>query len=178
MEFEEKVIDVEHIFDGHIVDLDVETVLTPEGQKATREIAYHANAVGVVIVSEDNKMLLVRQWRAPLRQETLEIIAGKLEPGENEASAVVRELNEEARLQAQSVEKLTSFYVSPGFTDEKLTLYHASGLSPVSEKLPQDEGEILNLEWLDIKEVQVAIAKGEICDAKTIMAVMLWQSLQ
>ncbi len=123
-------------------------------------------------------MLLVRQWRAPLRQETLEIIAGKLEPGENEASAVVRELNEEARLQAQSVEKLTSFYVSPGFTNEKLTLYHASGLSPVSEKLPQDEGEILNLEWLDIKEVQVAIAKGEICDAKTIMAVMLWQSLQ
>ena len=177
MDFEEKVVSVEHIFDGNIVDLDVQTVITPDGQKATREIAWHANAIGVVIV-QDDKMLLVRQWRAPLQAETLEIIAGKLEPGESELEGVARELNEEARLQAQNIEKLTEFYVSPGFTDEKLAIYHVSGLSPVATELPQDEGEILNLEWLDIKEVQAAIAKGEICDAKTIMAVMFWQTLQ
>lgn len=178
MNFEEKVISKKNLYDGAILKLDLETVELPDGRQAKREIVRHQGAVGIVAVTPENKLVLVRQWRAPLGQETLEIPAGKIEPNEGPQKTAIRELNEETRFQADRLELLTEFYTSPGFADEKMYLYHAVNLKQVAKKLAQDDDEFLQLEELSLKQVQEQIANGTICDAKTLMAIMMWQAMQ
>lgn len=177
MEFEEKIKEVQRLFTGHILNLDMETVELPDGREAKREIVRHHGAVAVVALTPADKMLFIRQWRAPLGKVTLEIPAGKIEADEENAplKTAQRELNEETRYAAENYELLTTFYSSPGFADELLYLYHASNLTPVNEKLPQDQDEFLQVEELSREEVMAAVQSGEICDAKTIMAVLFWQ---
>ena len=162
MDFEEKVTNVEHLFDGKVIDLDRETVTLPNGKKALREIVRHHGAVGVIAITP---------------QVTLEIPAGKIEPDEQNSplETATRELNEEARYMAKNLELVMPFYTSPGFADEKIYLYHASGLSPVTTELPQDEDEFLEKVELTLPEALKAMQEGLICDSKTIMAVMFWQ---
>ncbi len=180
MKYEEKVKQVKHLYQGHILDLDLETVELPDGRLAKREIVKHQGAVAVIAITPDNKMIFIRQWRSPLRKETLEIPAGKIEANENSdpLKTAKREMNEETRYRAQNYELLSTFYSSPGFSDEKMYLYHASELTPVEEQLPQDEDEFLNVEALSRSEINKAIKNGEICDAKTIMAVLFWQLME
>ncbi|MCP0886486.1 NUDIX hydrolase [Ligilactobacillus sp. WILCCON 0076] len=178
MEFEEKVTDIKHLYEGNFVKLDLETVVLPNNEKATREIIRHPGAVGIVAITPEEKIVLIRQWRAPLRKITLEIPAGKIEKGEHPDQTAVRELNEETRFTADTLERVNEFYTSPGFADEKMYLYHASGLHVAKTKLPQDEDEFLQLEELTIKEVQEQIANGTICDSKTLIAIMLWQMMK
>ena len=178
MEFEEKVLARKNIFKGHVVNLDLETVQLPYGKKANREIIHHNGAVGIIAITPEDKMVLIRQWRAPLGQVTLEIPAGKIEKTEkNPLNTALRELNEETGYQAQKLEFLTEFYTSPGFADEKMYLYHALDLSKVKEKLKQDDDEFLEIVELSLQEVNQAIAKKEICDAKTLMAILLWKMM-
>lgn len=180
MEFEEKVLETKNIFKGKIIDLNVATVALPNGATATRELINHPGAVGVIAITPENKLLLIRQWRAPLNQVTLEIPAGKIEAKDqiSPKQTAIRELNEETGYQAMHFELLTQFYSSPGFANEKMYLYHASGLSKVTKKLPQDSDEFLEVVELDQKQVQTAIASGEICDAKTLMAILFWQLME
>lgn len=178
MDFEEKVISNQNLYDGAILKLDLETVSLPDGRQAKREIVRHQGAVGIIAITPANKIVLIRQWRAPLGQVTLEIPAGKIEPGETPSQTAVRELNEETRFQADKLELLTEFYTSPGFADEKMYLYHAVNLQAVADKLAQDDDEFLQLEELTLAEVQAQIAAGMICDAKTLMAIMIWQAMQ
>lgn len=177
MNLEEKIKDVQRLFTGHIINLDIETVELPDGREAKREIVRHHGAVGVVAITAEDKMIFIRQWREPLRKVTLEIPAGKIDPGEEKdpLKTAKREMNEETRYQAEQYELLTSFYSSPGFADELMYLYHASGLTPVANELPQDQDEFLQVEELSAQEVMAAIESGEICDAKTIMAVLYWR---
>lgn len=178
MNLEEKVKKVEHIFDGVVVDLDVETVELPNGKTAKREIIRHQGAVAVIAITPENKMVFIRQWRAPLGQETLEVPAGKIEPNEDPSITAMRELNEETRFEADKMEFLNSFYTSPGFADEKMYLYHAINLKPVTNKLPQDEDEFLELVELSLPEVEVEISKGTICDSKTLISILYWKMMQ
>lgn len=180
MEFEEKVLATKNIFKGKVIDLDVATVALPNGQQATRELINHPGAVGVIAITPEDKLVLIRQWRAPLKQVTLEIPAGKIELKDQVSplQTAMRELNEETGYQAQEFELLTEFYSSPGFANEKMYLYHALGLSKVVDKLPQDEDEFLEIVELDQKQVQQAIASGEICDAKTLMAILMWRLME
>jgi len=180
MDFEEKVKNVQHIFEGHVINLDMETVELPDGRQAQREIVRHHGAVGVVAVTAADKMVFIRQWRAPLGKETLEIPAGKIEPDEQKSplETAKREMNEETSYQAQDYELLSTFYSSPGFSDELMYLYHATNLTPVETKLPQDADEFLKIEELSSSEVKQAIENGEICDAKTIMAVLYWNLME
>lgn len=180
MEFEEKVTNVENVFKGHVIELNVETVTLPDGRKATREIVRHQGAVGVIAITPEDKIVLIRQWRAPLGKVTLEIPAGKIELKEKQTplQTALRELNEETGYQAQSLELLTEFYSSPGFADEKMYLYHAVGLSKAKEKLAQDDDEFLEIVELDLKQVNEAIARKEICDAKTLMAILFWKMME
>ena len=179
MEFKEEVLSTKEIFNGKVVHLYEEQVQLPNGKKAQREIVRHQGAVGVIAVTDSNKLVLIRQWRAPLGQVTLEIPAGKIESNEQDdpEKTARRELNEETRFAADQFELLTKFYTSPGFADEIMYLYHAVNLKAVKEKLPQDEDEFLELVELSPMEVQEAIDRGEICDAKTLMAIMFWQMM-
>lgn len=176
MSFEEKMLETKHIFKGKVIDLDVETVLLPDGNKATREIVRHHGAVGIICITAANKIVLVKQWRQPLRKSTLEIPAGKIEPSEKDPlKTVKRELNEEVRLSAKKFEFVTSFYTSPGFADEKIFLYRAHELSAVENSLPRDDGEFLNILELSPEQVDEEIKKGTICDSKTLMAIWYWK---
>lgn len=180
MDFEEKVQSVENIFDGKVIKVDKETVALPNGKKAYREIVHHHGAVALIPITDDNKIVLIKQWRAPLRQVTLEIPAGKMEPNEYDdpKKTAIRELNEETRYQAQNVELVTPFFTSPGFADEKIYLYHASGLTSVSDPLPQDDDEFLELVELTLPEAFKQMQAGVICDSKTIMGLLFWQLMQ
>ncbi|ANJ69185.1 NUDIX hydrolase [Latilactobacillus curvatus] len=176
MDYTEKVLSEETLFKGQIIDLAVQQVALPNGQTASREIVYHHGAVGIIPITADNSILLVRQWRAPMQRETLEIPAGKIDPGEKNLDQVaLRELNEETGLTTQKLVHVTDFFSSPGFSNELMTLYYTDTLTPVTHKRSLDDDEFLNVEKLTLEEAQAAVADGLICDAKTIMALYYWQ---
>lgn len=180
MDFEEKLLSVENIFDGKVIKVDKETVELPDGKQAFREIVRHHGAVALIPITNDNRIVMIRQWREPMRKVTLEIPAGKIEPDEQDdpMKTAVRELNEEARYEAENIELVTPFYTTPGFSDEKIYLYHASGLTPVERELSQDADEFLELVELTLPEALKAMQEGLVCDSKTIMGLLFWQLMQ
>lgn len=176
--FEEKVIKTKAVFHGQIMDVEVDTVVLPAGGESTREIVRHSGAVALLVIDQDHKIVLTRQWRSPIGKETLEIPAGKIDQRDaNAKAAAIRELNEETRLESDQLDEITSFYTSVGFTDEYMTLYKTGGLRPVTHALPQDADEDLAIEKYTLEECLAMIQSHQIEDAKTIMAVYYWQTL-
>ena len=165
MNFEEKTLSEKSVFNGKLIKVAVEEVETPKGLKAQREIVHHAPAVAILALTADHKMILEKQWRSPIHNTTLEIHAAK------------RELNEETRLKAGTIKKISSFYTSIGVMDEFMTLYLATDLTPVENELPQDRDEQLVLEKVTLDEALKMIDEGQIEDAKTIMAIYYWRGM-
>lgn len=180
MQFEEKTVSSKTVFSGHLINVEVQQVKTPQGNIAQREIVHHAPAVALLAITADHKMILEKQWRAPIAKTTLEIPAGKVDSRDANSAhhAAVRELNEETRYQADQIKKLSSFYTSVGCMDEYMTLYLATGLRPVDEKLPQDQDEQLAQETVTLDQALAMIDSGEIEDAKTVMAIYYWQGMK
>ena len=173
MDFREVPVERKKVFDGRLIKVEVEKVKTPAGRVATREIVRHAKAVCLLVVNDKGQFAVVKQWREPIATTTMEIPAGKVDSRDHGSSlaAAKRELNEETRLQADKLTKIFGFHSSVGFSDEYLTLYLATGISPVEKKLPQDPDEELRLRWLSLTEGLKMIEQGQITDAKTIMAI-------
>ncbi|SEN21208.1 ADP-ribose pyrophosphatase [Lihuaxuella thermophila] len=171
---EEKTIKSETIFEGRVVRLQIDQVELPNGETSTREIVKHPGAVSVMAVTNENKLVLVRQFRKPLEKTILEIPAGKLESGEDPIDCAFRELEEETGYRAAEMQHVYSFYTSPGFADEYLHLYLAKGLT--KGKNQPDQDEFVELVELTLEECLDKIAEGDICDAKTVAAVLLWQN--
>lgn len=180
MEFAEKPLTSKTVFKGHLISVEVQQVSTPQGNIAQREIVHHAPAIAILALTADNKMILEKQWRAPIAKTTLEIPAGKLDQRDDASAihAAKRELNEETRYQATTLKKISSFYTSVGCMDEYMTLYLATGLEPVDHALPQDQDEQLALQEVSLKQALQMIDNGEIEDAKTIMAIYYWQGMK
>ncbi|MBD1372978.1 NUDIX hydrolase [Hazenella sp. IB182357] len=174
--FEEKTITTESIYSGKVVHLQIDEVLLPNGKKSKREIVKHPGAVGVVAITEEQKILLVRQFRKALEKTILEIPAGKLEPGEDPATCAIRELEEETGYCAMHVRPIASFYTSPGFADELLYVYQAEQLTLGQQHT--DDDEFVEVVSLTLDECFASIQKGEICDAKTVLAIYHWQLLK
>ncbi|WP_054670958.1 NUDIX hydrolase [Lentilactobacillus senioris] len=177
MNLEERVLKSESIYNGAIISVERELVELPDKQTAHREIVHHADAVGILAITNDNKIILEKQWREPVRKPTIEIPAGKLDRRDgNFVDAVKRELNEEIRYEANNVERITGFYSSVGFSDEYMELYLATDLHPVGQELPpRDKGEFLEIQEKTLEEAMAMVDSGEIEDAKTIMAIWYWQ---
>lgn len=173
MEFREIPVEKKNVFHGKLIDVEVEKVKTPTGMIATREIVRHAKAACLLVVNDQGQLAVVKQWREPIATTTLEIPAGKVDQRDHSSSlaAAKRELNEETRLSAAHLTKICGFHSSVGFSDEYLTMYLATGLTPVDNKLPQDPDEELSLQWLDLPTALKMVADGQITDAKTIMAI-------
>ncbi|GAF35771.1 NUDIX domain-containing protein [Lentilactobacillus farraginis] len=179
MDFEEHVVKSQPIYDGAIINVEKQTVRLPNGQTAYREIVHHSGAIGVLAITRDNKIILERQWRAPVKATTIEIPAGKVDQRDADFHhAVIRELNEEIRYTPKHVEELCGFYSSVGFSDEYMKLYLATDLEPVKDKLPRDKGEFLEILEKTQAQAVSMIKNGEIQDAKTIMAIQHWQLMQ
>ncbi|QIL50966.1 NUDIX hydrolase [Weissella coleopterorum] len=178
-DYQERVLQEEVIYTGQIIDVVKEKVQLPDSTTAYREIVHHAPAVAIIVINQDDQMLVVHQWRAAIRAMTIEIPAGKMdERDSNPVQAAVRELNEETRLAAGTLELVTKFYSSIGFADEEIYIYHAQDLSVVQNALPQDQDEQLSLEWVDFKTMKQMFQTGQLNDVKTSLAFLYWQGLR
>jgi len=166
----EKTMSTETIYEGKVIDVHVDEVELPDGSKSKREIVRHPGAVAVIAKTEDNKYLFVRQFRKPLDRTIIEIPAGKLEKGEDPAETAKRELLEETGYRCKSVKHIVSFYTSPGFADERIHLYFASGLTAGTQLTDADE--FLDVLELTLEEAEDYVRKREIYDAKTLYAVL------
>lgn len=167
----------EVLADGLLVRLRRDRVAMPGGQVATRDVAACTQSVGVVPVMPDGSVVLVHQYRHAVGRRLLEIPAGLLDhDGEDRATAARRELAEEVRLGADDLVELTTFFCSPGWTDEHTTVFLATGLRPVAE--PDDfeaEHEEADMEVVRIplSDALTAVRDGTIRDAKTIVGLQL-----
>lgn len=174
---EEKTLKRDTIFEGRIISLYLDEVTLPNGKTSTREIVKHPGAVAIIALTNDSKMLMVEQFRKPLERTLVEIPAGKLESGEDPAVCAKRELAEETGYSCDGLVHLTSFYTSPGFADELLHIYLATGLKKEGS-LQLDEDEFVNLMEVTYEEAVKFVEEKRIYDAKTIYAVQYWQLLK
>ncbi|MEH7545656.1 ADP-ribose pyrophosphatase [Neobacillus bataviensis] len=171
----EKTIKSEEIFSGKIISLHLQDVELPNGKHSKREIIKHPGAVAVIAVTDENKVVMVEQYRKALERTIVEIPAGKLEKGEEPEICARRELEEETGYECSSLELLTSFYTSPGFADEIVHVYVAKGLTKKEDAAGLDEDEFVNLEELTLEEALKYVTEQKIFDAKTIFAVQYLQ---
>jgi ADP-ribose pyrophosphatase len=159
---------------GKAVSFRVDEVTVPEGKRATREYLTHPGAVGALAVDREGKIILVKQYRYPVKEFTLEIPAGKLAKGENPLACVRRELEEEAGVQARKIKKLLSFWPTAAFADEVIHLYVATEL--VETRAHPDEDEYLELMRLSPRTIETYIRQGKIRDSKTLIAYFTWKN--
>ena len=159
MNLEEKTIEVEKIFEGKVLDLEVHTVTLPNGETSTRELINHRGAVAILALTKDDEVILVEQYRKAIEAVTLEIPAGKLEPGEdNKKLAAIRELQEE-----------TGYVVEEGYSSELITIYYVDNLEYAGEQNPDDD-EFINLRKYKIEEAFKLLDDNVITDSKTMLA--------
>lgn len=166
MNFEEKTLDSKVVYEGKVVTVIRDDVEVADGHKSFREVVLHSGGVVVAALKDNDTILLIKQYRYPLKKVNLELPAGKLEIGENPDEACKRELEEETGYQAKQWQSLGFINTTPGICTEKLYLYLAKDLEFVGEH--PDEGEILKCEEYNLSEVFKMINSGEINDAKTI----------
>jgi ADP-ribose pyrophosphatase len=165
-----EVVSTEEIYKGKIFDV-YEAEIRDGDVEYKREIVRHKGSAVIVPVFADKTVALVRQYRHAAGEYLLEIPAGTLEKGESPEIGALRELEEEIGVTAEKIEKLTEFFVSPGFLTEKMHVYMASDLTETQQNLEEDE--ILFVEKFTFPEAFEKIKNGEIQDAKTIVGVIL-----
>lgn len=156
-----------NIYKGRIVELNVETVTLPNGAMAEMEVIHHPGAAAVVPLKDDGTVILIRQYRHAIGGYIYEIPAGKLHPGEDPRDCAARELEEEIGYRAASLAHLTSFFTTPGFTDEVIHIYLGTGLAAGTQNLGHDE--VLELLEMPLEKTMALIQDGTIRDAKTIV---------
>ncbi len=167
---QEQVVESRRLYEGRVVSLRADRVRLPSGREAVREVVEHAPVVAIVALDGEGNVLLVRQYRLPVQQSLLEIPAGGVDPGETAEEAAQRELQEETGQRAGRLERLSGFFLSPGYCDEYMDLYLATALEPSA--LAADVDESIEVVWLPLAEALRLIERGEIRDAKTVIG--LW----
>jgi len=164
---QEQVVESHRLYEGRVVSLRVDRVRLPDGRSTVREVVEHAPVVAIVALDGQGNVLLVRQYRLPVQQSLLEIPAGGVDPGESAEEAAQRELQEETGQRAGHLERLCSFFASPGYCNEYMDLYLATALEPSA--LAADADESIEVVCLPLSEALRLIERGEIRDAKTII---------
>lgn len=172
----EKTIRKIYVFKGRIVNVRNDDAQLSNGKIVSREVVEHRGGVGILPITAQGEVLLVKQYRYPYGELLLEIPAGKLEPGETPFETGARELREETGMNAARYFDLGIDYPSPGYCNEKIHLYAADGLTEIGQKL--DEGEFLNVLSVPLTEALTMIYNGELKDSKTVIALMKYHEMQ
>lgn len=167
MDFTEKTVRKNYVYEGKIIKVRCDDALRPDGRPCKREIVEHPGGAGVLYV-EGDRVLLVKQYRYAYGEALYEIPAGKLEKGEDPAVAAARELEEEAGVFADGLELLYVMYPTPGYTNEKIYLYRA--LRGTAKEARPDDGEFVSAEFVPLDEAKRMLVEGKITDGKTIVA--------
>lgn len=170
MDYTEKELETTEIYRGRIIYVHSDRVSLPDGTQGLREIVEHSGGVAILPLGEDGTVYCVRQYRYAVGEHLLELPAGKLEPGETPLACAVRELGEETGFTAEKYTYLGAGYPSPGYCRETIHLYLAEGLRPGPSHT--DEGEFLDVERYPLAQLEEMIMRGEITDAKTVIAVL------
>lgn len=163
------------VYSGRVLNLDIDRVRFPDGSEGELEMIRHSGASAVIPVlsdpgGEDPQLLLMRQYRYAAERYLYEIPAGRLDPGESPLECAIRELREETGCTAERVEPLTSIYTTPGFTDERIHLFMATGLSMGESQREADE--FIEVVSFPMSEVLAMVERGDIVDAKTLVAIL------
>jgi ADP-ribose pyrophosphatase len=147
--------------------------IDPGGFKIHRDIVQHRGSAVMMAVDSKKRILLVRQYRLPARKSLWELPAGRLDEGETALAAARRELKEETGYRARKWRKLISFFSSPGFLSEKMTIFLATGLTEGEARPMEDER--IECHWFTPRELDQWIRAGKIVDGKTLVGFMAWQ---
>jgi ADP-ribose pyrophosphatase len=166
----EKKVASQHVYHGQVVNMRLDTVRKPSGKKTVREVVEHSDCVAVVALDEQGKVLLVRQFRHAVGKSLLEIPAGGIDPGEEPLDSVRRELQEETGYLPYKIERLGGFYAVPGYGTEYLHCFLATELVP--SHLVAEDTAAIELVRVSRDEIPGLIVSGEICDGKSIAALL------
>ncbi|HET8645630.1 MAG TPA: NUDIX hydrolase [Vicinamibacteria bacterium] len=158
------------VYEGKVLALDVDEVVEPGEVRATREVVRHAGSVAALAVEDDGRVALVRQYRYAVGEAVWELPAGRIDKGETPEQAVVRELEEEAGVRPGRIERFAFFYTTPGFCDEKMYVFRATGLAHVTARPEEDER--IELRWFTPPEIDALLDSGEIREGKTLVALL------
>lgn len=172
---EEKTISSDRVYTGKTISLRVDTVEVPNRGYQKREIVEHNGAVGIIAITPENKVILVKQFRKAIEKELWEIPAGKIEIGENPKDCAIRELKEETGYSAEKIKLIHKFYTSAGFSNQKIYIFLAENLILGEQNF--DEDEIIEVKEFEMDEVYKMIQKNEIEDAKTSIGLLLIKEL-
>ena len=170
-----KIEKKEKIFEGVVFDVQVDQIKYNSGNEGVREVVVHNGGSVVLPVTDDGKLILVKQFRYPLQKFLIECPAGKLEHGEDPLICAKRELTEETGYSAESIKKLGYIYTTPGFCDEVLHLYLAKNLTKGNHNREEGEHGMEVFEY-SLPEVEKMIKESEIVDAKTIAIVYQYKN--
>lgn len=168
-------VSTRRVYDGRVINLDVDTVRFPDGSIGELEMVRHPGASAIVPFlsdprGEDPQLLLIRQYRYAAEGFIYEVPAGRLDPGEAPIDCARRELAEETGCTAERVEHMYTMYTTPGFTDEKIHLFMAVGLTRGEARREADE--FVELETMSLSRALALIERGEIEDSKTALALL------
>ena len=157
------------IYQSNFVSIHEDTVLTHEMHEAKRIVVDHPGASAILPITKDNKIILVKQYRHPILDVSIEIPAGKLELGEDPLLCALRECEEEAHVKPLSTKHIHSIHTCVGFSNEVIHLYIGYNCTKVNNPKPKDHDEHFDIVTLSIPEVKDMIKKGIITDAKTLV---------
>lgn len=164
----ENLVEKKRIYTGKLLKFNADRIKTESGKHTLREWVSHPGASAAIPFLDKHRILLVRQYRYAVKDYLLEIPAGTIEEGEEPEETIKRELEEETGYCAGKIEKINSFFPSPGYTDETIYLYKATDLTPSDKEKEKN----IQLSEISIDEIQELINRGEIRDGKTIIAVL------
>ncbi len=165
----ESLLSSEQVFRGKVVELTLDRVETASGIATEREVVSHRGSVAMVAQGPDGRIALVRQYRHPIRQITLEIPAGTREIGESALTCALRELREETGYRANNIERIAGFYPAPGYCSEFIEVFLCTELS--EDPLGKDPDEEISIEWHTLAECLESIERADILDAKTMIGI-------
>lgn len=166
-----ELIEREYIYRGKILDLSLSRFNSEAKGTVEIEVIHHNGGAGALPLFDDGSIALVRQWRYPLGRYSLEIAAGRIEPGHTPEETAARELEEELGYRAGELRKIGEFNVAPGYCEERLFVYLATGLEPCPQNL--DEDEEIEAVRISLADALALVHSGEIDDAKSIITLLL-----
>jgi len=162
------------VFHGVRFDVEALSIKGKNGKVLRREFVVHPGAVVILPIVDDKHLIMIRNERFAVKKNLWELPAGTLEPAETPRTTALRELVEETGYSAKLIKLMTSFYTSPGISNELMYAYYASELNEVGQDL--EETELITVEILSWKRILSMIKKGDICDGKTLGALMFYRT--
>ena len=173
MSDDDVVLASERMFDGKVFEIDRDRVRMPNGREVVVDIVRHVRSVVLLPIPEAGHIILIRQYRYPVRRWLWELPAGSVDPGEEPEVAAARECHEEIGLVPETIVRLGAFLPTPGYCTEEMIFFRLSGLSTPNEPAEVDEDEDIEPRTFTLAEARAMVRRGEIADMKTVVGLGL-----